>query len=54
MLISNLLKKLQKDSCAKYQGKIDIKMEFLTYITVCNKFRPTHYNFFRVNFFASF
>jgi hypothetical protein len=55
MLISNLLKKLQNDPCAKsYQRKSDRKIEFLTFITVCKSFRPVSYNFFWVNCFAFF
>jgi hypothetical protein len=41
MLISNPLKKLQKDSCEKnFQQKRDLKIDFLnTFITVCKSFR---------------
>jgi hypothetical protein len=39
ILISNSLKKLQKDSREKsYQRKSDRKMKFLTVVTVCKSF----------------
>ncbi len=53
MLVLNLFKKLQKDSCEKsYQRTSDRKMEFLTFITVFTSFRPI--TSFRWNFLHFF
>jgi len=50
MLISKLLKKLQKDSCEKSdQRKSDRIMEFLPFITLCKSVQPIFF-FFSIKF----